>query len=342
LADEHGIISGYKQIVGPHRFVTFEPNEVIHIKLDAARGGVFGSSPTKKLRAPILAYIWTAAVLKEHMRKGAPPRLHMSFPTSEDEGKIRRWKQAFAANHLGPLNMANPITTKGGTLQEMKVSQIVEWLETLKDLRDIILSGYGVPGRKVGVTEPGALGGQGAELGQAKTYHYDTCEPIAQLILEKLNFALLRPFGIDGWRQQFGKIDYRDEWQAEQIRDTRIRNGTWTPNRARSDAGEPAVDGGDIPFFAMQRYLIAIPDLPEFSKANLAEAKAKGSAGALAVPTPPEPPEPDEQDEQDEPPQPLGPGKPAKPSKAAEAYYDRFESRRRRLLDELHQERQAA
>lgn len=343
LADEHGIIAGYKQIVGPNRYVVFEPHEIIHIKLDSPRGGLFGTSPTKKLRAVVLAYIWTAAVLKEHMRKGAPPRLHVSFPQSEDEGKIKRFRQQFPSVHLGPLNMGTPITTKGATVQELKVSQIVEFLETLKDLRDIILSGCGVPGRKVGVSEPGSLGGQGAELGQAKTYHYDTCEPIAQLILEKLNFALLAPFGIDGWKMQFGKIDYRDEWQAEQIRDMRVKNGTWTPNRARADAGEPAVDGGDIPVFVTTRYLIGVPDLPEFSKANLAEAKSKSTAGAGA-PGPAGGPDPADPD--DEPPepaaQPAQPGKARKPSQAAETYWEAYESRRRRLLDELRHDRQAA
>lgn len=56
IADEHGIITAYKQVVGPpNRFVIFKPHEVIHIKLDSPRGGVYGMPPAKKLRAVCLA-----------------------------------------------------------------------------------------------------------------------------------------------------------------------------------------------------------------------------------------------------------------------------------------------
>jgi hypothetical protein len=343
IADEHGIVSKYKQVCGPNRYVVFEPHEIIHIKLDAPRGGVFGVSPVKKLRAPILAYIWTSAVLKETMRKGNPPRLHASFSQAEDEKQIRVWREKYPSHHLGPLNIGVPITTKGAALQEFKASAIAELLETLDTHRDIILSGMGVPGRKVGVSEPGSLGGQGAELGQAKTYHFDTCEPVAQLVLEKLNFTLLNAFEITGWRQQFGKIDYRDEFQAEQIRDMRVKNGTWAINRARADAGEPPAEGGDIPIFAAQRYLIAIPDMPEFSKANLAEAQAKGQPQSTVPQEPDLPTGPDEPDEPDDSQTtPPAPPKGQKPAKATETWDAGFKARRRRLLSELQTERQAA
>jgi hypothetical protein len=52
-------------------------------------------------------------------------------------------------------------------------------------------------------------------------------------------------FGIEGWRLKFRDIDMRDSKTVEEIRDMRLRNGSWTLDRYRADIGEPPVDGGD-------------------------------------------------------------------------------------------------
>jgi HK97 family phage portal protein len=282
IADEHGTITSYVQDCGPGREVTFKPTEVIHIRFDAPRGGVYGMSPTRKLQAPILTWIWAEALLKETMRKGNPPRFHMAFDQSEDLGEIKRFRQSYSARHLGPTNLGIPLVSKGAKVEEFKTSALAEYLATLDSKRDVIFSGYGVPGRKVGVSEPGSLGGAGAEIGQDKTFRLNTCGPIAELILEKLNFVILGAYGVDGYRLKFGDVDYRDDVALEQLRDLRLRNGSWTINRYRDDIGEPPVDGGDVPILVDRQNLVAWEDLPALSKANLAAAQLAAE--------PPEPP----------------------------------------------------
>jgi hypothetical protein len=100
--------------------------------------------------------------------------------------------------------------------------------------------------------------------------------------LEKLNFVILGAYGVDGYRLKFGDVDYRDDVALEQLRDLRLRNGSWTINRYRDDIGEPPVDGGDVPILVDRQNLVAWEDLPALSKANLAAAQLAAE--------PPEPP----------------------------------------------------
>ena len=71
----------------------------------------------------------------------------------------------------------------------------------------------------------------------------------------------------------------------ELIRDQRIRNGTWTLNKARSDIGEPPVDGGDNPLLVDRQNMVLWSDLEQLSAANLAVVKAQGSP--VNMPQPP-------------------------------------------------------
>lgn len=341
LANEHGTVTGFVQQLDSTRKALFTPNEVIHIKLDAPRGGVFGTAPTRKLVPVLLAWIWTASLLKETMRKGNPPRLHLDFPVSEDAGNIRRFRQQYPARHLGPANLGVPLTTKGGAkATELQTSKIAELLATLSDLRDIILSGYGVPGRKVGVAEQGSLGGAGVEAGQDHTFDRNTCFPIGALVLEKLQFVLLNAWGIKDWKLQYGKIDEDDSPTLEQLYDLRLRSGAWTINRYRAEIGEPGIGpAGDIPILVVQRNLMAWPDVPAFSKANLANASA-----------PPEPEEPEEPDQSAKPGAPAPAAKPgvpgvkpqAAPKESTEALIAEFTARQFEAMRALREARHDA
>lgn len=306
IADPHGTVTKYVQDVGYGQRAEFKPEEVIHIRFDAPRGGVYGLSPIRKLQPVIVAYMWTTALLKATMKKGNPPRFHMAAGPAADETATKRWEQQYPAKFLGPDNLGKPLVTKTGTIQEFKESAIAEYLTTLADLRDIILSGLGVPGRKVGVAEKGALGGAGVEIGEDRTFHLNTCHPLAELVLEKLNFTLLRAFGVDGWRIRFGEVDYRDDLTKEHLRDLRLRNGSWTLNRYRDDIDEPGVEGGDLPILVDRQNLTTWADMPALSRANVEAVKAKGTPTGSLPPTAGNPVKPADDDDGGTPPNPTG------------------------------------
>jgi 2'-5' RNA ligase len=284
LADEHGTVMGYSQVLDPQRTVDFDEHEVIHISLDAPRGGLYGVSPTQKNLIPITSWLFAAGLLKETMRKGNPRPMHIDHPLTIDKTEIERQRQQYMVRNLGIANIGSPLMTSGGAnVTENGQNQIKEYLETLAGQRDTILSGYGVPPSKVGVIESGNLGG-GTGTSQDKTFRVNTCGPVAETFLEKLTFHLLmQAFGITGWRAAFGDVDWRDDKVVEDIRDTRIRNATWTINRARAEVGEPPVPGGDSPVLVDRQNMVLVADLPAYSTATVKALEAKGTP-APAVP----------------------------------------------------------
>lgn len=276
LSDEHGVIKGYVQKTPTNRTARFKPNEVIHVKFDSPGDTLYGVSPTQKNILPITSWLFTAALIKETMKRGDPLRAHVDWPIALPETEMKRLQQQYSIRNLGARNIGNLFETKGGAqVHEMGTNQINNWLNTLQQRRDEILSGYGVPPSKVGVVESGNIGG-GTGTSQDKTFRVNTVGPIQELVLEKFAFALMyQAYGITDWTLKFGVVDWRDDEVIETIRDQRIRNGVWTLNRARADVGEPPVDGGDDPILVDRQNMVLWQDLGDLSKANLAAVQAQ-------------------------------------------------------------------
>jgi Phage portal protein/ParB-like nuclease domain len=285
LADEHGKITGYKQVTEYGAIANFEPRDVLHISLDAPRSGVFGVSPTQAALLPITAWLFAAACGKEMARKGLPINLHVDFPQSMQPADQNRWLAQYAARNIGPRNIGTPVATKGGAhVAELAAGKIGDILAFLDQKRDEILASYGVPPAKAGVIESGNLGGGTGEA-QDATFHIDVCGPIAELVLEAVNFSIVQNgFGVDGWHAKFREVDYRTSKVRDDIRDERIRNGTITINRARAEIGEPPVDGGDDAVIIDRQNMVMVADLAAMSKAVIA---GKGAPGVAAGETPP-------------------------------------------------------
>jgi len=287
ISDEHGVIKGYYQKTATNREARFKPNEIIHVKFDSPGDALYGVSPTQKNILPITSWLFTAALIKETMKRGDPLRAHVDWPLALPESEMKRLQQQYATRNLGARNIGNLFETKGGAIvNEMGTNQINNWLNTLQQRRDEILSGYGVPPSKVGVIEAGNLGG-GTGTQQDKTFRVNTVGPIQELVLEKFSFALLyQAYGITEWTLKFGVVDWRDDEVIELIRDQRIRNGSWTINRARADIGEPPIEGGDDPILVDRQNMVLWSDLNALSKANLQVVQMQGQTmNAPVTPT---------------------------------------------------------
>jgi HK97 family phage portal protein len=288
ITDPHGEVSGYVQQMDGIRKADFDLDQVIHISLDAPRGGVYGVSPAQKALLPVTAWLFTEATIKECFRRGDPPRLHVDLPRSQD-GDVQIWREKYTVNNLGPKAVGTPvITTGGGHVNVLDPRKVQDYLQASRQLRDEIISCFGVPPAKLGIIESGNLGGGTGEE-QDKTFRANTVIPVASLILEKLNYTLLqRGFGITEWHMEFGEIDYRDSKVVEEIRDMRLRNGSYTLNRYRDEIGEPPVDGGNDAVLVDRQNLVRWADMDAMSKAQVA-SRLKGTALEPGEPVPGEP-----------------------------------------------------
>lgn len=165
--------------------------------------------------------------------------------------------------------------------------------------------------RCIRVDSPNAmyLAGEGM-IPTHNTYRVDTCGPIAELILEKINFHIVRQgFHVTDWHLKFGEVDYRSSMTIEQIRDMRLRNGTYTRNRYAAEIGEPPCDGGDDPVLVDRQNLVLWADMQAMSKAVIAN-----KAGPPALPAAPDgQDDPDAEAGQDDKEPPPPDGSPAAP-----------------------------
>jgi HK97 family phage portal protein len=280
ITDAHGQVIRYVQVTELGQRAEFEPEDVIHISLDAPRSAVFGVSPTQAALLPIMGWLFAAATSKELFKKGNPATIHVDMPAGSSPSEMNRWVAQHMTRNIGPKNIGAPIMTRGGaTVHEINSSRTVDYLAYLDQRRDEILASYGVPPAQVGVIETGNLGGSSGES-QYKTFLVNTCQPLGELVLEKLNWHLTRlGFGIQGWKLKFDSVDMRDSKTIEEIRDIRLRNGAWTLDRYRADIGEPPTEGGDTAVLVDRSLVILWRDMEDMSAATVA---AKG-APALAA-----------------------------------------------------------
>lgn len=307
ITDPHGQVIRYVQQTDQGQRAEFETRDVIHISLDSPRSSIFGVSPTQAALLPITGYLFAAATSKEIFKKGNPPTLHVDLPASASPAEMNRWTARHMTRNVGPKNIGVPIMTKGGaTVGELATSRTLDYLKYLDQRRDEILAAYGVPPAKVGVIESGNIGGGTGEA-QDRTFMVNTCQPIAGLVLEALNWHLAKlGFGIEGWRIKFRDVDMRDSKVIEEIREMRLKNGSWTLDRYRADIGEPAVEGGDKPILVDRSHLVEWSDIGRLSAAGVdATAAKKQAPGPHTNPGEPEP-EPAE----DKPGQPARPDEP--------------------------------
>lgn len=283
IADEHGVVTKYIQITDRGQRAEFEPHEVIHISLDSPRSGINGLSPTQKALISITTWLFAAATLKETVRKGDPVTLHVDHPSSTNENDVKRWRQQYQTQNIGPRNIGNPVTTRGGAnAAVLRESNIPHYIDTKTEARDEILSTYGCPPSKVGVIESGNLGG-GTGTSQDKTFRVNTCGPIAEAVMEKLIYHLaMVGFGIIDWTMRFAEIDWRDDKTLDDIQDSRVRGGRMTINAARAEIGQPPVEGGDEAVIIDRQNMVLVRDLADLSRSIV----TKNEGGSAAAPAP--------------------------------------------------------
>lgn len=291
IADEHGTVSSYTQQLDPNRTADFEPREVLHFTLGGPREGVYGVGGIQKALLPITAWLFTAGLLKETMRKGDPPRVHLDYPLDTPRNEIEGDREKWLVKNLGIANVGNPFITKGGAkADDLKVAAVAEYLSTLDQKRNEIIASMGVPPRKLSIAEAGQLGGTGEGAASDKTFRVNTCGPLSELVLEVFDFGLVfMAFGITDWSIKLGEVDWRDDQVIETIRDQRLRNGSWTLNRYKNEIGEPEIGpAGDISVMVERQLILDWDDVDRYSAGLVAQLEGSATppaGGSAPAPT---------------------------------------------------------
>ncbi len=93
---------------------------------------------------------------------------------------------------------------------------------------------HGVPGRLIGLTEKGGLGGAGEGETQQEIFKYHVIEPKQSRLEYRINnFLIKQGFGIQDWELRFKEIDVTDESKVSENVQKLVRVGVLTINEAR-------------------------------------------------------------------------------------------------------------
>ena len=125
---------------------------------------------------------------------------------------------------------------------------------------------HGVPGRLIGLTEKGGLGGAGEGTTQQEIFKYHVIEPKQTRLEYRINnFLIKRGFGFEDWELRFKEIDVTDESKASEIVDRLVRLGVLTINEARRDVGQKPLEhpGADVPFLMTPMGPLSLDTLAE-------------------------------------------------------------------------------
>ncbi|MFH0910803.1 MAG: phage portal protein, partial [Planctomycetota bacterium] len=125
---------------------------------------------------------------------------------------------------------------------------------------------HGVPGRLIGLTEKGGLGGAGEGATQQEIFKYHVIEPKQSRLEYRINnFLIRRGFGIQDWEIRFKEIDVTDEAKVAEIVQKLVKLGVLTINEGRREMGQKPLEhpGADIPFMMTSMGPLSLDTLEE-------------------------------------------------------------------------------
>ena len=125
---------------------------------------------------------------------------------------------------------------------------------------------HGVPGRLIGLTEKGGLGGGGEGETQQEIFKYHVIEPKQTRLEYRINnFLIKQGFGIEDWELKFKEIDVTDEGKVAEIVQKLIRLGVLTINEGRKMMLQKPLKhpGADVPFIMSSMGPLGLDTLAE-------------------------------------------------------------------------------
>ncbi|TET34829.1 MAG: phage portal protein [Planctomycetota bacterium] len=125
---------------------------------------------------------------------------------------------------------------------------------------------HGVPGRLIGLTEKGGLGGAGEGATQQEIFKYHVIEPKQTRLEYRINnFLVKRGFGFQDWELRFKEIDVTDEAKVAEIIQKLVKLGVLTINEGRRQMGQKPLEhpGADIPFMMTSMGPLSLDTLAE-------------------------------------------------------------------------------
>jgi phage portal protein BeeE len=265
--DKYGNIEKYKQML-THQTdpIPLDTWRVIRTWFPSPESSKKALSPIAKLMNAAMLYEQMMEWARSFFKKGARPPF--SFEHPGDKRKADEFLLWLKENFTGRQNAHIPLMTYDGVKMQYAPSGPVEldFLNGLGWIRQEVLSNLQTPPANIGIIESGNIGG-GTGDSQSKTFLNNAVKPLDRLVMEKLNYAIIRKgFKTDQWKLVLHPASYADDQAVADLEDKRIRNGSSTPNEARVAQGKAPYEGyGDTPVIVTSKEVTPLSRLDQLA-----------------------------------------------------------------------------
>jgi HK97 family phage portal protein len=251
-ANKHGKVEAYYQwnpdALSQDDIVTFNPEEIIHFRIDDPDNDLYGLSPLESLKwavtSDIYAQIYNGAFFKNSGLSGTIIAIKNSDPA-----EIERNRKWLTENYSGLGAAHKPIVIEGSnvTVEKAVVTHNeMGFLEGRTFIIQEILAVLDVPPAKLGIMESA---NRSNSKEQDKTFRGESIAPLQYIVESALNEQLLqRIFSIETVIFRHSESDTRDQIEQMDYFTKGEAWGVFSPNEIRERLGMIPVDGGDTHF----------------------------------------------------------------------------------------------
>ena len=271
LPDEHGIISGYPQVVDGELNVVFPPDNVMHLKEHDDEYSFFGFSDIESLFGTLLLDVLADEHSTAKLENDAMPAGILTFPENDDETTLLRMR-AFYITQLRQ-NPNKPVFLNKN-VQWIPMGAVgmkdIDYQELHRSAKERIMMVYSVLPMQVAVVETGKLANPEQQLEIGEEYIRQELEVIQSAYNQKLTSRfkdtenLMFKFGdLDPKLDSIQKQATIDKTKAELAKLLSSIPGAFTVNEIREASGhEKLLTGGEE--------IVQQPE-PQFGPVGLAE-----------------------------------------------------------------------
>lgn len=247
IPDPQTVIAGYEYTLGTKKY-RIAPEDMIHLKYPNPKSYYYGASPLQAAAYSVDIDITAKIHQREFLKHNPTPRIAFEaegYLTPDAVAALKAQMREMLANKE---NIGLPLISHQGAKSKVLslTPQEINYLSTVKNARDEILTTYGVPASVLGISED--VNRANAEANWY-TYAKLTLEPLATLW-----DAVLEPLAMEFGENLIIRHESTVPSDREQDRadmKARLENGMTSINEERRGVGWDPINGGDEPLISV-------------------------------------------------------------------------------------------
>lgn len=276
----NGVFTGwrYGPIFETDEAIKYEPEEILHFKLDDPNSDVYGLSPLDSLQHTVASDLFAMRFNKKFFENSASSGLILSMKNSTKE-EVERNREWLDQNYVGTENAHRPMILEGDI--DIKSStqklQEMQFIEGRKFNRQEILSGLDIDPSKLGISEDS---NRSTSKEADNTFRQETIAPLQSVVEEEINNAfILTLLGWDDVLFEQEESSSRDRLEMMKLFAEGERMGVLNINEIRGELGKKKVEGGDTHFVQTAAGLIPLELLDDVAMRLITAPQVQPGSG---------------------------------------------------------------